>query len=168
MLGCAGPLNPIESGTAMLENPVSSVMRRRNLLTARRDISVAEAARRMAKKNVGAVVVIEDGRLVGIFTERDVVFRVVARGLDPAQTRVGEAMTPSPLTIDAAERFGHALLIMHDNRFRHLPVIENGKLVGIVSARSALDPDLEDFVSEAQRRTHLRGEQARNRLSRVK
>jgi CBS domain-containing protein len=140
----------------MLDNPVRSVMRRRNLLTARPGISVADAARRMAKKDVGAIVVIEGERLVGIFTERDVVFRVVARGLDPAKTRVGEAMTPSPRTIDASERFGHALLIMHDNSFRHLPVTENGKLVGIVSARSALDPDLEDFVSEAQRRKHLR------------
>lgn len=147
----------------MLDSSVRSVMRRRSLLTAAPGISVADAARRMAKRNVGAIVLIENERVVGIFTERDIVFRVVARDLDPAQTRVGDAMTPSPLTIDAAERFGHALLIMRGNGFRHLPVTENGKLVGIVSARSALDPELEDFVSEAQRRKHLRG--ARDRAA---
>jgi CBS domain-containing protein len=147
----------------MLDNSVRSVMRRRSLLKAAPDISVADAARRMAKRNVGAIVLIENERLVGIFTERDIVFRVVARDLDPARTPVGAAMTPSPLTIDAAERFGHALFIMRDNGFRHLPVTENGRLVGIVSARSALDPELEDFVSEAQRRKHLG--RARNRAA---
>jgi len=152
----------------MLDDTVRNVMRRRSLLTAGPGISVAEAARRMAKRNVGAIVVIEGERLVGIFTERDVVFRVVARGLDPAKTCVEDAMTRSPRTIDAAERFGHALLIMHDNNFRHLPVTENGRLVGIVSARSALDPELEDFVSEAQRRKHLRRQHSRQRLSQVK
>ena len=163
----ASPLRPeSRSDIAMLDDPVRSVMRRRNLLTAMPAISVAQAARRMAKRNVGAIVMIENERLVGIFTERDIVFRVVARGLDPVQTRVADVMTRSPVTIDAAQRFGHALLIMHDNGFRHLPVTENGKLVGIVSARSALDPELEDFVSEAQRRKHLH--RTRERLHQVK
>jgi CBS domain-containing protein len=154
--------------TAMFDDPVKSVMRRRNLLTAAPGISVAEAARRMAKKNVGAIVVLENERLIGIFTERDIVFRVVARGLDLDATRIEDAMTRSLHTIEADEPFGSALLIMHDNGFRHLPVIENGKLVGIVSARSALDPDLEDFVSEARRRTHLRSQHARRRIRRAK
>jgi CBS domain-containing protein len=142
----------------MLEKSVKSVMRRRNVLRVPPTLSVAETARRMAKKNVGASVVMEDERLVGILTERDIVFRVVAQGLDPKTTRVADAMTRSPYTIGPDEPFGYALFIMHDNRFRHLPVVERGKLLGIVSARSALDPDLEDFVSEAQRRKHLRSE----------
>jgi len=109
----------------MLDNSVRSVMRRRSLLTAAPDISVAEAARRMAKRNVGAIVLTENERLVGIFTERDIVFRVVARDLDPARTPVGAAMTPSPLTIDAAERFGHALFIMRDTRARPRSVVKS-------------------------------------------
>jgi len=64
-------------------------------------------------------------------------------------------MTREPKTIAPDRSFGHAMLVMQENGFRHLPVIEGGKLVGIVSARDALDPDLEDFVSEERRRKHL-------------
>jgi CBS domain-containing protein len=99
--------------------------------------------------------VVEGTRLVGIFTERDVVFRVVAKGRDPAQTLLSEVMTPDPRTIDPAKSFGYALLLMHENGFRHMPVVEDGKPVGMVSARNALDPDLEEFVSESQRRKHI-------------
>jgi len=135
------------------------------MLKAPPGISVAEAARRMAKKNVGAIVVMEGERLVGIFTERDVVFRVVARGFDVKTTRIAQAMTRRPYTIGPEEPFGYALLIMHDKGFRHLPVIENGKVVGIVSARGALDPDLEDFACEATRRKKLQSEYERRRLA---
>ena len=99
--------------------------------------------------------IVENDRLIGIFTERDVVVRVVARGLDARTTRVADVMTPSPITITPEKSFGYALLLMHEKGFRHLPVIENDKLVGIVSSRSAMDPNLEEFVSEAQRRKHL-------------
>jgi CBS domain-containing protein len=92
---------------------------------------------------------------VGIFTERDIVFRVVAQGLDPHTTRVANVMTPKPQTVQPDQPFGYALLMMHEGRFRHLPVVENDKVVGIVSARSAMDPELEEFVSEAQRRKHF-------------
>jgi CBS domain-containing protein len=115
----------------------------------------------MARKNVGAVAVMERGHIVGIFTERDIVFRVVARGLDLNTTRVADVMTRSVHTIDADEPFGSALLIMHDNRFRHLPVVDKGKLVGIVSGRIALDPELEDFVFEARQREYWRGKHER-------
>ena len=145
----------------MIDKPVRCVMSRRKLVTARSRISVVEAARRMAKKDVGAILVVEDGQLVGIFTERDIAFRVVARNLDPDETRVADVMTCSLHTIDADEPFGCALLIMHDKRVRHLPVLESGKLVGIVSARNALDPELEESVFEAERRKHLLREHAR-------
>lgn len=133
-------------------------MRRRNVLKAPPKTLIIEAAKLMAKKNVGAVMVVEDGRLVGIFTERDVAFRVVARGLDPQTVRIAEVMTPAPNTIDPNKSFGHALLKMHDGGFRHLPVIEDGKVVGIVSARNAMDPALEEFASEAHRRKRYRDE----------
>ncbi|HVO91181.1 MAG TPA: CBS domain-containing protein, partial [Casimicrobiaceae bacterium] len=93
-------------------------------------------------------------RLVGILTERDVVFRVVARERDPKSTAISEVMTVNPQTIDPRESLGRALLIMHENRFRHLPVVEEGKLIGVVSARSAMDPDLEEFNVEEHRRRH--------------
>ena len=138
----------------MFDSPVKAVMRRRNLLKASPATSVKEAAAMMAKKNTGAVMVMDNGRLVGIFTERDAVFRVIARGLDAATTPLGEVMTPAPRVVDPNKPYGYALAIMHENGFRHLPVLENGKVVGIVSARSAMDPDMEEFASEAQRRRH--------------
>jgi predicted transcriptional regulator len=64
-------------------------------------------------------------------------------------------MTIEPNTLSPDKSFGYALLIMRENGFRRLPVIENGKLIGVVSARNALDPDLEEFVSELQRRKHI-------------
>ncbi len=126
------------------------------MLTAPPETTVSKAAKLMANKNVGAVMVVEKERLVGIFTERDAVFRVIARGLDVQTTRLADVMTTKPRTVDPDKTFGYALLMMHENRFRHVPVIENGKPVGIVSARYALDPEMEEFVSEVQRREHIR------------
>jgi CBS domain-containing protein len=140
----------------MFDIPVRGVMQRRNVLKAPPETLVSKAAQLMATKNVGAVMVVEGERLVGIFTERDVVVRVVARGLDAQMTRLAEVMTPSPHTVDPEKPFGYALLLMHEKGFRHLPVIQDGKPIGIVSSRSAMDPELEEFVSEAQRRKHYR------------
>jgi CBS domain-containing protein len=142
----------------MFDQPVRSVMQRRNVLKAPPDTFVTKAAKLMAKKNVGAVMVVEGNRLVGIFTERDIAFRVVAQGLDARTTRLAEVMTPAPDTVDPGKPFGYALLRMHERGFRHLPVVDDGKVVGIVSARSAMDPALEEFVSEAHRRTHYRAQ----------
>ena len=130
-------------------------MERKALITAPPDSTVSKAAQLMAKKKVGAVLVLEHDSLVGIFTERDVVFRVIAQGLDPRATRLSEVMTSPPQTVDPEKSFGYALLVMHENGFRHLPVVESGKLLGIVSARNALDPDLEEFVAESQRRKQI-------------
>jgi CBS domain-containing protein len=140
----------------MFDQPVRSVMQRRKVLKAPPETLVSKAAKLMADKNVGAVMVVEDERLVGIFTERDIVFRVVAQGLDARTTRLADVMTPAPDTVDPDKSFGYALLIMHERGFRHLPVIQDSKLVGIVSSRSAMDPELEEFSSEARRRKHIR------------
>ena len=138
----------------MFDTPVRSVMQGQKLLKAPPETLVSDAARLMATKKVGAIIVIENECLVGIFTERDIVFRVVARGLDARATRLADVMTRAPHTVEPDRPFGYALLIMHEKGFRHLPVIEDGKPIGIVSARSAMDPELEEFVSEAQRREH--------------
>jgi CBS domain-containing protein len=139
----------------MFSQPVKYVMERKKLLTASPSMTVREAAKQMARRKVGAILVVEHESLVGIFTERDAVFRVIAQDRDSRATRLADVMTPSPKTVTPDKSFGYALLLMHENGFRHLPVIEGEKLVGIVSARNALDPDLEEFVSEAQRRAHI-------------
>lgn len=139
----------------MFSQPVKYVMERKKLLTASPGTTVREAARRMAKRKVGAVLVVEEDSLVGIFTERDAVFRVIAQDRDGREVRLADVMTPSPKTVTPDKSFGYALLLMHENGFRHLPVLQDGKLLGIVSARNALDPDLEEFVSEAHRREHI-------------
>lgn len=139
----------------MFSQRIRSVMEKKKILLAPPETTVSKAAKMMAKKNVSAVMVVEDGCLVGIFTERDAVFRVMAEGRDALTTRLGEVMTTAPQTVDPEKSFGYALLMMRENGFRHVPVVENGKPVGIVSSRKALDPDLEEFVAEAQRRKHI-------------
>jgi CBS domain-containing protein len=138
----------------MFDRPVRSVMRRRKFLKAAPETVVSKAAKLMAAKNVGAILVVEDDRLVGIFTERDVVFRVVAQGLDAKATRLADVMTRAPHTVDPDTPFGYALVVMQEKGFRHLPVVQDGKPVGIISSRSAMDPELEEFTSEVRRREH--------------
>lgn len=139
----------------MFSQSVRSVMEPRKLLIATPQTSVSKAAKMMAERKVGAIIVVADEHVVGIFTERDALFRVIARGLEPEDTLLADVMTREPKTIAPEKSFGHAMLVMHENRFRHLPVIENGKPIGIVSARDALDPDLEEFVAEERRRKHI-------------
>ena len=140
----------------MFDQPVRNLMQQTKFLTASPESTVSSAAKLMADQNAGAVMVVQNDRLVGILTERDVVFRVIARGLDAGTTRLNDVMTTAPKTLDPNKTYGHALLLMQENGFRHVPVIENGRPIGIVSSRNAMDPDLEEFVSEVRRREHLR------------
>ena len=140
----------------MFSQRVKSVMERKKLITASPQTTVSQAAKLMTTKNVGAVMVVEGERLLGIFTERDALTRVIAKERDPKSTLLAEVMTADPQTVDSKKSFGAALMMMFENGFRHVPVVEEGKLIGIVSSRNALDPDLEEFVAEAQRRKHIR------------
>jgi len=140
----------------MLGLPIKSVIEPRKLVVAAPQTSVAEAARLMKEGKVGAVLVVEKEQLVGIFTERDAICRVMAAGLDPASTALSEVMTREPKTVAPDETFGYALLLMYENGFRHAPVVDHGRAVGVVSARHALDPDLEEFTAEAERRKNIR------------
>ena len=137
---------------------VRDVMERKQLLTAPPDTTVSQAAKWMAGRGVGAVMVTEDKKLVGIFTERDALFRVMAKGLLPEATLLSDVMTAALQTVDPEKTLGYALLLMSEKGFRHVPVVEHGKLIGIVSARHALDPDLEEFVAESQRREQIQRE----------
>ena len=121
-------------------------------ITVARTVTVAEAARTMKQHNIGALLVVDGQRLCGIFTERDALFRVLAEGRDPGATQLSQVMTPQPQTMHPDEPFGKALRLMHKHGFRHLPVVEHGRPLGIVSARDALDDDLYELrVDLAQR-----------------
>jgi CBS domain-containing protein len=141
----------------MFDVAVRDAMERRKVIRMGPTATVARAARQMASRNTGAVMVLEAGTLIGIFTERDVVFRVVAQDRDPAHTMITEVMTRHPHVVAPDRPLGYALLVMHEHHFRHLPVLEDGKLIGVVTSRSAMDPDLEEFTAEASRRAFYRG-----------
>jgi CBS domain-containing protein len=116
----------------------------RDLLTVEPEIAVTEVAKRMVAKDVGAVLVFEDGKLCGILTERDVL-RAVADGLDE-RTIVRDRMTPHPETLDASDTTEHAAVLMIHGGFRHLPVMEHGEVVGVLSIRDLMRVVLEDSV----------------------
>lgn len=117
---------------------VRDFLRRGEVHYAPPDLTVRQAAQYMTSKEIGAVPVLEKGRLVGIFTERDLLNRVVAHGLDPATTTVGEVMTRELVVADAADHYEAALEKMKDCNCRHLPVVEKDRLVGVVSMRDLL------------------------------
>ncbi len=127
---------------------IRDVIRNQTILTMAPTATVRAAAREMQRSRVGAVMVVEDGALVGIFTERDGLFRVLAAGLDPDTTPLSAVMTANPSTITADRKLGHALHIMHDSGFRHIPVVERGVPVGMVSIRDALGSELSTFERE--------------------
>jgi len=138
-----------------MDRAVRSIIQHQKPVTANADMSVLVAARLMREQRVGALLVIHEGRLAGIFTERDALFRVIAEGRSPARTHIAEVMTANPRTIAPDRPFGHALHLMHEGGFRHVPVVENGRPLGVVSARDALAPDLQQFVAELGKREHI-------------
>jgi len=96
---------------------------------------VSTAAREMTERRIGAVLVVDEGQLRGIFTERDALTRVLASSRDPDTTRIAEVMTPNPDTISPDETVAYALSVMNERGYRHLPVVEGETLIGIVSIR---------------------------------
>jgi CBS domain-containing protein len=139
----------------MPNRSVRDVIANRKPFTTAGKTTIAAAARMMQEHNIGALMVVERGHLVGIFTERDALFRVLAQGRDPATTRVADVMTSKPQTIHPDKAVGHALLMMYDGGFRHVPVVEQGKTLGMISARDALGPELHEFDLELVQREHI-------------
>lgn len=144
----------------MAHRSIRSIIEQQEVITAPERMTVDAAARLMKGKQVGAILIMDEGRLVGIFTERDALFRIVSEGRDPKTTCLAEVMTRNPRTIHPDKPFPDALHLMHEGGFRHVPVVENGQPVGMISARDALGPELEDFIYEL-----LRQEQAQDVLS---
>jgi signal-transduction protein with cAMP-binding, CBS, and nucleotidyltransferase domain len=114
----------------------------RELLKAAPDEPLAEAAKHMVARGVGAVLVMDGDRLQGILTERDIL-KAVAKGLSES-ARVRDWMTTSPETIEASDETAHAAALMIHGGFRHLPVLDGGTVVGIVSIRDLMRVALED------------------------
>lgn len=130
----------------MTARTIRDVINEQDLLTAEASMTVGDAARVMRERRVGAILIVEDGALAGIFTERDALFRVVAEGLDANGTSVADVMTADPVTIAPDKAFAAALEIMHTGQFRHVPVVEDGRPIGMVSSRDAMGPELEQFM----------------------
>jgi CBS domain-containing protein len=126
---------------------VSSILRRkgREIFSLPPHASVYDAIEMMADKHVGALLVISEGKLVGVISERDYARKVILKGRASKETRVDEIMTRSIITVGPEHRVDECMRIMTDNRIRHLPVMEGEKVLGIISIG-----DLVNWIISAQ------------------
>jgi len=139
----------------MPERSIRTLIAGQKILTVPGETTVREAAQLMKKMRVGAAMVVAKHKLIGIFTERDALFRVLAGGRDPSTTHLSDVMTAKPQTVTPDHPFGYALHLMYEGGFRHVPVVENGRPIGMVSARDALGPELQQFAEELERKTQI-------------
>ena len=126
---------------------------KQTLLTLGADVSVRQAAKLMAERHIGAVLITADGRLEGIFTERDVLNKIVAPGRDPEAVKLGEVMTRNPDTVSPDATALDTLIRMQTKGYRHVPVVDDGELIGIVSVRdlfNAVKRELEEDIQERE------------------
>jgi CBS domain-containing protein len=124
----------------------------KNQDTYRADVrqSVLEVAQAMVERNIGAVPVLRDGALVGVFSERDLMRRVVVEGRDAARTLVGEVMTENPLTVEPKADLETCIFLMRRHGFRHLPICQGQQLHGMVSMRDIILHDLSEKDDEVR------------------
>lgn len=128
--------------------PITAILERkgRNVYSVSSTVTIFEAVAEMNRNRVGSVLVIDGGKLVGIFTERDVLRRVVGAGVDPKTTMVADVMTAGVMTISPEATIDETMRIFTEKRCRHLPVVDNGKLVGTISIG-----DITRWVADAHR-----------------
>lgn len=119
-----------------MENPLSDLLRHKGSHVSRvaPESTVQDAVRQMNRERVGALLVMVGDTIVGIFTERDLLSRVVAEDRSPAKTRVGDVMTTEIVAVKPSRTVGEAMQIVSEKRVRHLPVVEDGRLLGIISS----------------------------------
>ena len=133
---------------------VPDIVQATDVATATVDDSALDAAKMMADKHIAAIIVADgDGKITGIITERDITQRVVAAGLDAEATKVGDVMTPDPDTLAPHDPAGDALELMQSRNYRHLPVVENGRCIAVVSVRdlfAAVKESLEESIRETE------------------
>ncbi len=127
----------------MPDTPVSTLIQSGPVDHVTEDQKVLDAIRYMAKVKRGAVPVITDGRLVGMFSERDLMLRVVLANKNPADTRVGDVMTRDLVIARVTDSVRDCLLKMKKMHFRHLPIEDEGQLVGLLSLRDLMDMEAE-------------------------
>ena len=127
---------------------IPDVVRSQTLCCLAPGTTVRDAARIMAQRHIGAVMVTEGDRLLGIFTERDLAKKVVASSLDPDKVTIGDTMTPDPDTIAPDGTADDALRMMRDHGYRHLPVMREARIVGMVSVRDLYDAVLSELEDE--------------------
>ncbi len=114
------------------------------------DTPVTECVRLMTAGKIGALIVMDGERLIGIFTERDALNKVLAGGLDPGNTKVSEVMTRDPYCISPTTTVGDAMKLITKRRFRHLPIVDNGKVLAVVSSGDLTHWLVQDQMGEVQ------------------
>ena len=114
------------------------------------DTPVTECVRLMTASKIGALIVMDGKRLIGIFTERDALNKVLAGGLDPGKTKVSEVMTKNPYCIPPTTTVGDAMELITKRRFRHLPIVDNGKVLAVVSSGDLTHWLVKDQMGEVQ------------------
>lgn len=117
---------------------IRELVKRPEVHSVQKERPVLEVVQFMTQMNVGAVSVLEGEKLVGIFSERDLMTRVISKGLPPADTPVEQVMTRDPVVVDAQTSVEDCMRVMNQANCRHLPVVTAGKLVGMVSSRDLL------------------------------
>jgi CBS domain-containing protein len=129
---------------------IADLLRNQVTISAEVRQTVFDVASLMVQHNIGAVPVLQDGQLAGIFTERDLMSRVVAAGKDPARTTVSQVMTEDPLTVAPNDPLETCMTLMKRHGFRHVPVCSGRVLKGIVSLRDILLHDLDEKDDEVR------------------
>jgi len=114
------------------------------------DVSVTECVRTMTSEKLGALIIMDGQRLIGIFTERDAMNKVLAAGRDPLNTKVSEVMTKNPYSIPPTTTVGEAMTIVTNRRFRHLPIVENGKVLAVISSGDLTHWMMQDKTGSVQ------------------
>jgi len=114
------------------------------LYTVTSDETVLDALKVMADKNIGALLVVDDGKLAGIFSERDYARKVILKGRHSDDTRLADVMTAHVITIEPEQKLEECMQIMSDRHIRHLPVMDKGQLVGIISINDVVTAIIRD------------------------
>jgi len=114
------------------------------------DTLVTECVRIMSAKKIGALIVMDGEKLIGIFTERDALNKVLAAGLEPGRTKVSVVMTKDPYSIPPTTTVGEAMELVTKRRFRHLPIVKNGKVLAVISSGDLTHWLVKEQVSEVQ------------------
>lgn len=137
------------------ERTVREIMSSAHLITCGSNTPIRDAARHMKRHDVGSIIIVEEDRVIGIFTERDAVNRVLALEADPQTTPISAVMTREPDLIGPDAPVREAIRKMDEFRYRHLPVVDGGRLIGVLSVRDLTLRDLAAMAYELDERNNF-------------